>query len=100
MLADQDYQAFRDLVEGQSLRGLRRYLDYGKRAHHEEGLTELYQWLGRMLDREAVYDLPDKASVFEIGTCEWLAKQPCCVFDADQLRLAGCRRYRLPCLLL
>lgn len=74
MLADTDYCAFRELVEAQSLRHLRRYLDYGKRARKGSGLTELHRWVGRiLLDREAIYDLQDKASAFEIGACEWLA---------------------------
>lgn len=74
MLAEADYQEFRGLVEGQSLRHLRRYLDYGKRVRQGTGLTELHQWLGRiLLDREDVYGLHDKASAFEIGACEWLA---------------------------
>jgi hypothetical protein len=74
MLAETDFSDFRRLVEGQSLRHLRRYLDYGKRARQGEGLTELHQWLGRiLLDREQVYGLQDKASAFEIGACEWLA---------------------------
>lgn len=74
MLAETDYRAFCELVEGQSLRYLRRYLDYGKRARKGSGLTELHRWVGRiLLDREAVYGLQDKASAFEIGACEWLA---------------------------
>ncbi|MDA0337627.1 MAG: hypothetical protein O2782_20880 [bacterium] len=74
MLAEADFAEFRALVEGQSLRHLRRYLDYGKRVRQASGLTELHQWLGRiLLDREAVYGMEDKAFAFEIGACEWFA---------------------------
>jgi hypothetical protein len=74
MLAETDFRELRDLVEGQSLRHLRRYLDYGKRVRQGTGLAELHQWLNRILfDRETVYGLQDKASAFEIGACEWLA---------------------------
>ena len=74
MLTSVDYAAFGQLVEGQSLRHLRRYLDYGKRARQDAGWTELHQWIGRiLLDQEGVYELQDKASAFEIGACEWFA---------------------------
>jgi hypothetical protein len=74
MLADAEYAEFLELVEGQSLRQLRRYLDYGKRTRQGGAVAELHQWLGRiLLDRDSVYGLEDKASAFEIAACEWLA---------------------------
>lgn len=75
MLTPAQYTSFRQLVEGQSLRHLRRYLDYGKRARQDAGWTELHQWIGRiLLDQESVYELEDKASAFEVAACEWLAR--------------------------
>ena len=92
MLAEDDYSAFCAFVENQSLRHLRRYLDYGKRVRNGEGLRELQQWLGRiLLDQDNIYGLEDKASAFEIGACEWLAvhwdelNHP----DADPVTIAG-----------
>lgn len=75
MLAEADAATFRSLVDGQSIRQLKRYLDYGKRARQGAGMAELGQWVGRiLLDRDAVYSLEDRARAFEIGACEWLAR--------------------------
>lgn len=62
-------------MENQSLRRLRRQLDYGKRARGGEGMAELYQWLGRiLLDDGLVYSLEERALAFEIAACERLAE--------------------------
>jgi len=61
-------------VESQSLRTLRRYLDYGKRARQGVGLGELRQWLGRiLLDEDQVYTPQDQALAFEISAAEGIA---------------------------
>jgi hypothetical protein len=61
-------------VEVQSLRTVRRYLDYGSRVKSGQGMEELYQWIGRiLLDEGQVYSLEDRALAFEIGACERLA---------------------------
>lgn len=74
MLSSDDLGAFHEAVESQSLRQIRRYLDYGKRVRQAGSLAELHRWLGRILhDEDGVYDTTDVASAFEIGACEWLA---------------------------
>ena len=62
------------LVEDQSPRDLRRYLDYGKRLKEGDGLDEFYQWIGKiLLDGGAVYSIEERAMAFEIGICERVA---------------------------
>ena len=62
------------LVEGQSPRGVRRYLEYGKRLKEGVGLEEFYQWIAKiLLDGGTVYSIEEKAVAFEIGTCELVA---------------------------
>lgn len=61
-------------MEAQSLRTLRRHLDYGRRVKRGQGMSELYQWIGRiLLDEGRVYSLEDRALAFEIGACERIA---------------------------
>lgn len=75
MLSEEEYAQFRQLVERQSPRQLRRYLDYGRRVRQGVGLAELVQWVGRiLLDDQGVYGVEDKARAFEIGACERLAR--------------------------
>lgn len=76
VLTSDEYVHFRELVEAQSPRQLRRFLDYGKRVRQGSGMSELVLWVGRILfDRDHVYTTQDKAAAFEIGACEWLARR-------------------------
>ena len=68
-----DYLQFRDLVEQQEMRSLRKFLDYDKRIK-SGGLTELSQWIGKiLLDDGQVYSLEEMALAFEIGAAEHIA---------------------------
>ncbi|MFC1526881.1 hypothetical protein ACFL6X_08745 [Candidatus Latescibacterota bacterium] len=59
------------MVESQSLRSLKRYLDYDKRVRAGAGLDDLLRWVGKiLLDDGEVYSLEDKALALEIGACE------------------------------
>lgn len=70
------YRLLSELVEKQSLREIRRYLDYGKRVKEGVGVDELYQWIAKIaLDDGQVYSLEDRAIALEIGVCELLADQ-------------------------
>ena len=52
---------------------MRRYLDYGKRVKNDQGLGELYHWLGKiLLDDGSVYAIEERAQAFEIAVCERL----------------------------
>ena len=71
-----EFTRFRGLVESQTPRGLRRFLDYGKRVRTGQGLEELGQWLGRiLLDDGEVYPDQDRALAFEVAACEYLAER-------------------------
>ena len=48
-ISEGEYSKFGELVEAQDPRTLRRYLDYGKRAKSGQGLSELSQWIGKIL---------------------------------------------------
>lgn len=70
-LTDGDLQDLRELTESQSVRSLRRYLDYEKRLRSGTGLDELNQWLGKiLLDDGSVYELAERSKAFEIAACE------------------------------
>lgn len=76
LLGPDEYARFCAVVEAQSPRQLRRFLDYGKRARQGTGLAELQLWIGRILfDRDRVYTVDDKAAAFEVGACEWLTRR-------------------------
>ena len=76
VLTSDEYAHFRELVEAQSPRQLRRFLDYGKRVRQDSGMAELVLWVGRILfDRDHIYTTQDKAAAFEIGACEWMARR-------------------------
>ena len=56
------------------MRHLRRQLEYGRRVRRQQGLAELYQWVGRiLLDDGAAYSLEERAAAFEIAVLERLA---------------------------
>lgn len=75
ILTPEEFSRFRVLVESQTPRALRRFLDYGKRLRTGQGLEELGQWLGRiLLDDGEVYPLEDRALAFEVAACEYLAE--------------------------
>ena len=64
----------RNLVEGQVPRNLRRYLDYGQRVKADQGMGELYQWIGKiLLDDGSIYPLEDQGLAFEIAAVERIA---------------------------
>ena len=68
ILSPDEYGQFRSLVESQTPRTLKRYLDCGKRLQTGKGLGELRQWLGKiLLDDGAVYGVEDRALAFEIS---------------------------------
>ena len=70
------YDQLRLDVERQSLRSMRRFLDYSKRVRQESGLDELTQWVARILhDPEDVYSDDERALAFTVGACEWLARR-------------------------
>lgn len=74
ILHPDDLPAFRRLVENQSVRHLRRQLEYGRRVRRQQGLAELYQWVGRiLLDDGTTYHLEERAAAFEIAALERLA---------------------------
>lgn len=76
IFSSEEFTRFRGLVESQTPRILRHYLEYGKRVRSGHGLAELLQWLGRiLLDDGQVYTLEDRARAFEIAVCERLADQ-------------------------
>ena len=61
-------------MESQSLRAMRRYLDYGQRCENRQGMEELYRWIGRiLLDDGQVYSPEEQALAFEVAVCERLA---------------------------
>lgn len=71
MISAEEIPRFRELVESQSLRSVRRNLDHDKRIKSGEGLTEFRQWLGKiLLDDGKVYGLEEKALAFEVGACD------------------------------
>ncbi len=61
---------FRIQFESQSLRHVRRYLDYEKRLKRGEASEEFFQWLGKILFDDQVYNLSEKALAFEIAAGE------------------------------
>ena len=64
----------RALVESQTPRALRRYLDYGQRVKIGQGMSELYQWIGKiLLDDGSVYPLENQSLAFEIAAVECIA---------------------------
>lgn len=74
-MTDDDLQALRQLMESQSPRVLRRFLDYGKRLRSGVGLDQLSQWLGKiLLDDGSVYDLSERSQAFEIAACEHISE--------------------------
>ena len=76
ILNSEEFTRFRVLVESQTPRALRRFLDYGKRLRTGQGLEELGQWLGRiLLDDGEVYPEEDRAMAFEVAVCEYLAER-------------------------
>jgi len=64
---------FRTSFESQSPRHLRRYLDYGKRLKRGDAPSEFFQWLGKILLDDQVYDFSERATAFEIGAGECIA---------------------------
>ena len=75
-ITPEDILRFQQLFEAQSLRSLRRYLDYGKRVKNRQGLGELYHWIGKiLLDDGRLYSLEERAMACEIAACERLASQ-------------------------
>ncbi|MFH1571987.1 MAG: hypothetical protein ABIL09_28615, partial [Gemmatimonadota bacterium] len=75
LLRPEELVPFRQQVEGQRLRSLKRYLHYEERVRSGRGLEELHQWLGQILfDASGAYSLADRALAFEIGACEALAR--------------------------
>ena len=76
MISAEEIPRFRELVESQSLRTVRRNLDYDKRIKSGEGLAEFRQWLGKiLLDDGEVYGLEEKALAFEVGACDSIGLQ-------------------------
>jgi hypothetical protein len=61
---------FRTQLESQSPRQLRRFLDYGKRLKRGDAPDEFFQWLGKILLDDKVYDFSERAMAFEIGAGE------------------------------
>ena len=75
-ISPEEFARFRDLVEGQGPRQLRRHLDYGTRVRSGQGLSQLFQWIGKiLLDDDQVYALEDKSMAFEIAVGERMAAQ-------------------------
>ncbi|MBT3344866.1 MAG: hypothetical protein HN712_24115 [Gemmatimonadetes bacterium] len=73
-MAPDSYIQLRADVEEQSIRSLKRFLDYGKRVRQSTGLDELAQWVARILhDPDEVYADTERAQAFLVGACEWLA---------------------------
>ena len=71
MISVEEIPRFRELVESQSLRSVKKNLDYDKRIKSGEGLAEFRQWLGKiLLDDGKVYGLEEKALAFEVGACD------------------------------
>lgn len=69
------YGRLRTDADEQSLRSLKRFLDYGKRVRQGTGLDELGQWIARILhDDGEVYADSERAQAFVVGACEWLAR--------------------------
>ena len=76
MITGEELTKFRELVESQNLRAVKRNLDFEKRIKSGEGLSELRQWLGKiLLDDGKVYDLDAKAMAFEIGACHGITRE-------------------------
>ena len=49
MISGDELTEFRELLESQNLRAVKRNLDFEKRIKSSEGLAELRQWLGKIL---------------------------------------------------
>lgn len=76
MITGEELTKFRELVESQNLRAVKRNLDFEKRINSGEGLAEMRQWLGKiLLDDGKVYDLDAKAMAFEIGACHGITRE-------------------------
>jgi hypothetical protein len=76
VISAEELSKFRELVENQSLRSVRRNLDYDKRVKSGEGLAEFRQWLGKiLLDDGTVYGTEEKALAFEVGACDSIGLQ-------------------------
>ena len=70
------YSELRQDVESQSVRSIKRFLDYGKRVRQDTGLDEMMQWIGRVLhDTDQMYSQQERAQAFIVGACEWLARR-------------------------
>ncbi|MBT5059807.1 MAG: hypothetical protein HOM68_24885, partial [Gemmatimonadetes bacterium] len=81
-----NYDQLRLDVERQSLRSMKRFLDYAKRVRQESGLDELAQWVARILhDPEGVYADDERALAFTVGACEWLARRWCQDMDGGAI---------------
>ncbi len=75
-MIQQSYDQLREDVEEQSLRSIKRFLDYGKRVRQGAGLDEITQWVARILhDPEQIYSAQERALAFIVGSCEWLARR-------------------------
>jgi hypothetical protein len=64
------FDVFRTQFESQSPRHLRRFLDYGKRLKRGDAGDEFFQWLGKILLDDQVYDLAEQSLAFEIAAAE------------------------------